>query len=118
MVSSLLYDLPADEAYRIVLMERDLDEVLDSQQIMLERLGRQAAPRDAMRQSYQVHLNRLLLWLSENVSMKVHQVNYNVLMADPAGEARRISKFLDGRVDVARMLGAIDTSLYRNRRSP
>src|ERR1700757_2956947 len=32
MVSQLLYDLPAGERYRVVFMERDLDEVLVSQE--------------------------------------------------------------------------------------
>ena len=39
MVSQLLYDLPPSERYRIVFMERDLDEMLLSQEKMLERLA-------------------------------------------------------------------------------
>src|SRR5882724_9225667 len=39
MVSQLLYDLPPSERYRIIFMQRDLDEVLASQEKMLERLG-------------------------------------------------------------------------------
>src|SRR5580692_5957036 len=37
MVSQLLYDLPAGERYRIIFMERDLDEMLLSQEKMLQR---------------------------------------------------------------------------------
>ena len=48
MVSQLLYDLPPSERYRVIFMERDLDEVLASQEKMLERLGRAAAPREQM----------------------------------------------------------------------
>ena len=44
MVSQLLYDLPASERYRIVFIERDLDEMLASQAKMLTRLGRVPAP--------------------------------------------------------------------------
>src|SRR4051794_24782005 len=40
MVSQLLYDLPSTERYRVIFMRRDLDEVLVSQEKMLERLGR------------------------------------------------------------------------------
>src|SRR5450755_3042034 len=35
MVSQLLYDLPSCESYRIIFMERDLDETLLSQEKML-----------------------------------------------------------------------------------
>src|ERR1700730_12243612 len=45
MVSQLLYDLPASESYRILFMKRDFEEMLLSQEKMLERLGRKAAPR-------------------------------------------------------------------------
>src|ERR1700686_1129847 len=38
MVSQLLYELPPTEKYRVIFMERDLDEVLDSQEKMLQRL--------------------------------------------------------------------------------
>src|SRR5689334_6667350 len=51
MVSQLLYDLPPGERYRIIFMERDLDEVLVSQEKMLQRLGRPAAPREEMKQA-------------------------------------------------------------------
>src|SRR5437660_7651564 len=43
MVSQLLYDLPAGELYRIIFMDRDIDEVLASQEKMLERLGQKTA---------------------------------------------------------------------------
>src|SRR5207247_9084675 len=36
MVSQLLYDLPPIESYRVIFMERDLDEMLISQEKMLE----------------------------------------------------------------------------------
>src|SRR5262245_20267166 len=46
LVSSLLYDLPNSEAYRVLFMQRDMDEVLESQEKMLARLGRPTVPRD------------------------------------------------------------------------
>src|SRR5262245_57688671 len=52
MVSQLLYDLPPEEQYRILFMERDLEEMLLSQEKMLERLGRPPAPRAEIRRAY------------------------------------------------------------------
>src|SRR5262245_48410061 len=63
MVSQLLYDLPASERYRVIFMERDLDEMLASQEKMLTRLGRTAAPREEMKRSFTLHLRRLYEWL-------------------------------------------------------
>src|SRR6185437_16101473 len=81
IVSQLLYDLPASEQYRIVFMERDFDEMLASQEKMLQRLGRPAAPRDAIKGPYATHLKRLHEWLSRQRNMAWLRVSYNELLA-------------------------------------
>jgi hypothetical protein len=115
MVSQLLYDLPATECYRIVFMERDMQEVLDSQGKMLERLGRSAAPRDEISRAYELHLTRLHQWLGEQSNMAVLRVRYADAIAQPDAEANRLNEFLGGRLEVADAVRAIDPSLYRNR---
>ena len=37
MISHLLQSLPHDNYYKVILCERDLDEVLSSQNVMLKR---------------------------------------------------------------------------------
>ena len=117
MISQLLYDLPGSESYRVILMERDLDEVLVSQEKMLERLGRTAAPRAQMKQSYMLHLERLNEWLRKQPNIASLDVNYNDLLAFPQQEAERVSFFLDGQPDVTAMMSAVDPALYRNRKA-
>lgn len=115
MVSSLLYDLPPTELYRIVFMERELGEVLDSQEKMLQRLNRPVATADSMRSSFVLHLERLSRWLSQQRHMQVLGVSYNQMLSNSEHEVRRVAEFLDGRPEVDRMLQAIDPALYRNR---
>jgi hypothetical protein len=115
MVSQLLYDLPPSERYRIIFMERDLDEMLLSQEKMLERLGRNAAAREEMKRSFTVHLERLDKWLRQQRNIEVLRVSYNKLVERPQGQAERVSQFLDGKADVQRMAMTVDPSLYRNR---
>jgi hypothetical protein len=115
MVSKLLYDLPATESYRIVFMERDLDEVLASQEKMLARLGQPVVPRADMVRAFTMHLARLHVWLADQPHMGVLRVGYAEVVADPDGEARRVSAFLGGRLDVAAAARAVDPALYRNR---
>jgi hypothetical protein len=116
MVSQLLYDLPPSEHYRILFMERDLDETLLSQEKMLRRLGRRVAPKEAMKQSYQVHLEHLHRWLRYQPYMMVLCIRYNDLVTAPRPEAERVAAFLDGRADIDGMISAVDASLYRNRK--
>jgi hypothetical protein len=118
MVSQLLYDLPPTESYRVVFMERDLDETLQSQEKMLERLGRTAAPRERMRHSFTLHLERLHEWLSDQPNMRVLRVSYNELLAQTARESERLAAFLDGTVVAEKMASAVAPSLYRNRKVP
>ena len=116
MVSQLLYDLPPGETYRIIFMERDLDEVLQSQEKMLTRLGRTPAPREQMRGAYAVHLQRLYDWLARQTTMTGVRVGYRDLIDRPRDQAERIRDFLGGMAEVERMVQAVDPSLYRNRK--
>jgi hypothetical protein len=117
MVSQLLYDLPPGERYRIVFLERDLDEVLLSQEKMLRRLGREAAPRDDMKRAYGLHLQRLHDWLGRQANMAVLRVRYSDLVERPRAEAERVRDFLGGEPDVEGMVRAVDPTLYRNRKA-
>lgn len=116
MVSALLYDLPPGETYRIIFMQREIEEVLESQEKMLRRLGRPAAPREPMRSSFASHLARVFDWLSGQRHMRVLKVSYNRLLSDPEPEVGRVLEFLDGRPARQPMLEAISLGLYRNRR--
>jgi hypothetical protein len=97
-------------------MQRDIDEVLESQEKMLRRLGRPTAPREQMKGSFAIHLERIAKWLAGQPNLRVLYVNYNRLLSNPEGETGNVAEFLDGRCNVERMLAAIDPSLYRNRK--
>jgi hypothetical protein len=116
MISQLLYDLPPSETYRIIFMERDLDEVLVSQEKMLTRLGRQPAPREQIVRAYTVHLERLHEWLLRQRNIAVLRVSYNDLLERPHEQAERVRQFLGDKADIAGMVKKVDPSLYRNRK--
>jgi hypothetical protein len=117
MVSQLLYDLPASETYRIIFMDRDLDETLLSQEKMLRRLGRLPAPREDMKRNYAIHLDRLHEWLQQQANVAILRVNYGDLVEDPRKHSERVQQFLGGMVNVEEMVKAVDPSLYRNRKT-
>ena len=117
MVSQLLYDLPPTERYRIIFMERNLDEVLTSQEKMLTRLGRTPAPRDQIRRAYTMHLERLHEWLPRAGHCSVLRVSYNILLEQPREPAGQVGEFLGGLADIEKMVQTVDPSLYRNRKS-
>jgi len=115
LVSPLLYDLPNSESYRVLFMQRDIEEVLDSQETMLQRLGRPAVPREQIRASFGVHLERLYRWLPQQPHMRTLMVSYNRLLSDPDHDIPAIVDFLGGQPDAHSMRAAVDPALYRNR---
>jgi hypothetical protein len=115
MVSQLLYDLPSSERYRILFMQRNLEEILLSQEAMLQRLGRPAAPREKIRSAFLLHLDKLHAWLPRQENMLTCRVSYNDLVEDPLESSRQISQFLGDVADAEKMAATVDSSLYRNR---
>lgn len=117
MISQLVFDLPAMEKYRLLLMERDLDEVLASQEKMLARLGRPAMPRATMKTAFSNQTDRFNAWLAVQPNFAVLRVNYVALVGESVAEIKRIQEFLGGQLHESAMLKAVDPSLYRNRKA-
>lgn len=117
MVSQLLYDLPDDHSYKIIFMQRDLSEMIASQNKMLERLGKPLADDDTkMAELLRKHLDHIERWLSEQDHIDVAYVSYNELVAEPQPIIPRVNAFLGGTLDESKMREAIDKNLYRQRR--
>lgn len=117
MVSLLLYNLPPGERYRIIFMERDMEEILVSQRKMLARLHQNPGHDDDMRHFFTLHLEKLRNWLRRQSHIDVLHVIYNNLLSQPMTEAQRINGFLGENLDVTRMANVVDLSLYRNRKT-
>ncbi len=117
MVSVLLYDLPPHKRYKIIFMRRPLDEVLASQRIMLQRRGQPAdTENDAeMARIFQKHLDDITAWLQQQPHLEVLDVSYHDVLDNPRAGAEKVNRFLDNRLDVAKMVAMVDRRLYRNR---
>jgi hypothetical protein len=115
MVHLLLYDLPADRAYRVVLMRRDLREVIASQRVMLKRRGQTGAALsdDQLRQTFEGQMRKLEAWLAGQAHVAWLPVPYAEVVARPAEWAGRLDPFLGGGLDTAAMAAAVDRVLYR-----
>ena len=118
MVYRLLYDLPVEGCtYRVVFMERDLQEVLASQKKMLARSGRdqKGISDEQMAQLFTAELDKCRDWLAEQSSFSVLYVSYQDMLRDPAAQARRINEFFGGTLNTEALAASVDPKLYRNR---
>jgi hypothetical protein len=118
LIHVLLRDLPPGYRYSVVMMRRDLDEVLASQNTMLARSGKApSVPPGALRRAYAAQLAEAERWMDTHPEFRRIDVSYNLVVADPLQEARRVAEFLGLDEGAAgRMAAAVDPSLYRNRR--
>lgn len=121
VIHMLLTELPDDRPYRVVFLDRRLEEVVKSQSTMLARSGRAGgglAP-DRLMAVYAQQLVQVKAWLAARPNFAVLEVAHAALLADPAGQATAIAGFLrDGAgpaLDEAAMAAAVDPSLHRNK---
>jgi hypothetical protein len=120
VISHLLGDLPPGETYRIIFVERDLDEILASQAKMIARLGKPAPPQEVVRRAFVTHLEAFDRLAASRPDFAILRMAYAEMVADPEAAAEQIAVFLSAggfdELDVAAMAAAVDAGLYRNRR--
>ena len=117
VIHLLLAELPDDRPYRVVFMQRDLREVVQSQATMLARSGRtggQLAP-ERLIAVYEQQLKTVEQWLAARPNFSVLRVPYAQLVSDPAVVVPTVNAFLGGTLDEARMRAAVDPRLHRNK---
>jgi hypothetical protein len=117
VISFLLKDLPDDNFYRVVFMRRDLDEVIASQNKMLDRRGEPSIEDSgSMAEIYRHHLAAVRVLVRNRPNFELLDVRYDQAVNDPPAAAHAVNAFLGGRLDEGAMRAVIDAELYRNRR--
>jgi hypothetical protein len=117
VISALLEHLPPEYNYRVLFMQRKMEEVLASQKQMLIRNGK---PTDTVRDEqladmYAKHLVKVNAWLADQANFSVLDLDYNKMLDDPSKYADYVNNFLGGTLDVEAMVGVVDNRLYRQR---
>jgi len=117
MVHLLLRDLPPACAYRVLFMRRRLEEIIASQQTMLDRLGHQGAnlPPARLAAVFEQQLRQTEAWLATQPNFTVLYINHRNCIDDPAATAAAVNAFLGGRFNEPSMAAAVAPALYRHR---
>jgi hypothetical protein len=117
VISNLLEFLPSQYSYKVIFMERYIQEVLASQKEMLLRRGEdsQKVADEQIAYLFSKHLAKVKAWLSQQPNISVLYVSYNEILEDPEIHLANINRFLGGGLDIQKMSGIIDAVLYRHR---
>jgi hypothetical protein len=116
IISALLEYLPAEHHYKVIFMEREIQEILASQQKMLARRNEKSEIEDAvMQQQFEQHLGAVKYWLARQPNIEVFYAQYQAMLADPDAYGARIAEFLGLPLDLEKMSAVPNARLYRNR---
>ena len=126
IIHALLPTLPDRHDYRVLFMDRDLDEVLASQKHMRERLtatSREASSKlvesDRLKAVFAQQIKSVKAWATSQMNVRLHSVSHRKLMENPQAAVAEVADFLAGILpdspDLDAMANAVDASLYRQR---
>jgi hypothetical protein len=119
VIHLLLLQLPTDRDYRVVFMVREIEEVIASQRVMLKQQGRASATLTDAKLAgvFETQLTSVLKWLAEHPNFRVLYVNHRDVIDHPVVTAGQINLFLNGNLLVDKMAAAVNSALYRQRKS-
>lgn len=117
VISHLLEDLPDDNFYRVILMRRDFDEIIASQNKMLDRRGEDNPVEDAAaKEAYIRHLVDVRFLARKRPNFEMLEIHYTQALEAPQTFVSDVNEFLGGNLDIDAMMGVVDPKLYRNRK--
>ncbi|MCF8128791.1 MAG: alkaline phosphatase family protein [Deltaproteobacteria bacterium] len=118
VVAQLLAHLNYQCRYRIIYMERNIEEVVRSQEKMLSRQGKEKASISTERMIHtfarqEKGIKRMLA----SGKQEVLYIPYHRCIHNPKKIAKKVNGFLGGSLDETAMANAVVPDLYRNRHS-
>lgn len=117
IVSPLLGYLPPCHHYRVIFVDRPIDEVVQSQLKMRVHRGEENPPDGArLREALVRHRAASLALLKRSPNVEVLVAPYPDLVDRPTVWSNRVAKFLGSDIcDAERMAQVVRSDLYRNR---
>ncbi len=101
-------------SYRVIFMRREIDEVLKSQEKMLNK--DQVSEREKFRTIYEMHLKKTYSFFYAN-NISFIDIQHKALLYDSENEIMKIKEFLNLKSPVQDLVSAIKLELHRNKLS-
>ena len=117
IIAQLLFFLPRNFEYRILFMERNMDEIIGSQSKMLQNLGQTGANLDpsVLIQAFQKQMDQAKAVITQAPNIEWMSVSYNDVLNDPKPIVKQVNAFLKDALSIEDMTSVVDDSLYRTR---
>ncbi|CAK2440015.1 Sulfotransferase family protein [Vibrio crassostreae] len=120
IVSRFISYLPANNMYNVILINRDLDAVVQSQRDMAKHYSNSEKSSESdyeMKRIYQQHIKEVMSWIAKRPNIRIIELNYEELLQSPEQELIKLVDFLHPHtLDLKKMLNAIEPQLNHNSR--
>ncbi|MFY7943080.1 MAG: sulfotransferase domain-containing protein [Crocinitomicaceae bacterium] len=98
--------------YKVIFMRREMDEILISQEKMLNK--DQSAEREKFKTIYELHIKKTYQFLELN-KIPFIDIHYSNLVSNPNYELTKLIDFLNMDLDLEKLKASINQKYYRNR---
>ncbi len=116
VIVQLLFYLPLNFNYKIILMERNIDEILDSQAKMLQMLGnKKQIPSDILRKTFQQQMDKSINWMQLQPNIESVRISFGNLFRSPDEELKKLIHLFDGKIEYDISRNVINPALYREK---
>lgn len=112
IVAPLPMFMDSSLSYRIIFMRREMDEVLRSQEKMLNK--DQSAEREKFKTLFEGHLSKTYAFIEKN-SIPSLDVHFKELVQNPEKVLEEWKKFLGLNTEMNVLMKVVKPDLYRNR---
>jgi predicted AlkP superfamily phosphohydrolase/phosphomutase/tetratricopeptide (TPR) repeat protein len=113
VVAPLLKFLSPKHRYKVIFMNRDLSEIVKSQQKMIGK-NPDVLPIHLL-EAYRKHLKQVETWKIKEPGVELIYVDYKDVINNPRKEIDRVTKFIGLELDTVAMSSCVDKTLYRNK---
>jgi len=113
IVAPLLKFLDPKYRYKIIFMNRNINEVIKSQQKMIGK-DPEVLPTK-LYNGYTKLLNQVEVWKEKEPSVELIYIDYKDALYNTEEVSKSIKNFLGTELNLESMRSCVDTSLYRNR---
>lgn len=113
IVTPLIPFIDTNLKYKVIVMNRAIEEVLDSQQVMLGK--EKGATSPLLKTAFEKQIATSFVFFEKN-SIPFIEVNHKELIENPEVEIKKLVEFLDIDVPIENLINCIDSNLYRQRK--
>ena len=119
VIAQLIPFLPDSFEYKVIFMERKIDEIIHSQNKMIDKLGGKTAivSPEILKKTFAAQVEKVKSFLAGKPNFKTAFANYNVLIENGKDEIERINSELELNLNLEIAINQIDKTLYRSKGS-